>query len=131
MAVLNQAGTTNQRGAVEQYGQGHRNSKIAADSTKITPAGPYVSKGTNDSIIGTVPPGKTGLPQISTVIQDATDPLVAGQQPNNQADNFLASKPSLVTTGPATDQFTAGGGVPAMNAAQDAQVGKSLSPQHE
>jgi hypothetical protein len=113
MATLNQAGTTSQKGATEQYGQNNRGS-AAFDSTKITPRD-------SGSILGTVPPGKVGIKQTSGVIQDSTDPLVSGQLANNQADNFLASTPGAQGSGNA----------PTVNAAQLASAGKSLAPEHE
>jgi hypothetical protein len=123
-AVATPGGTLGE-GNVAQYG----NSAALSGGQTITPAGPYKSQGTNNSIIGTVPPGKTGLPQISTVVQQATD-MKVGKLPNNQADNFIAStasKPSIVVN----DYFTPGAGVPAMNEDQDPQEGTSLAPQHE
>lgn len=103
------------KGNVAQYGQAS-----VSGSQSITPAGPYVSKGTNNNIIGTVPPGKTGLPQISTVVQNPTS-LLDGKNPgngSNQADSFLNS--------------TAGQGlIPTVNAAQLPSAGQSLAPEHE
>ncbi len=108
-------------GNAAQYGGGNSAAEINQTRTSITPAGPYISKGTNDSIIGTVPPGKAGIPQIRTVIQNPTS-LVVGKASVggsvNQPDNYL----------PAT--FSQGT-VPAVNAAQGPETGKSLSPQHE
>ena len=110
MSVLNQAGTTVNKGAAEQYGQNNRGA-AAFDSTKITP---YDS----GNVLGTVPPGKAGIKQISGVVQDSTDPIVSGQLANNQADNFLAS--------------TAGVGlVPTVNPSQLASAGKSMAPETE
>jgi hypothetical protein len=55
-------------GNISQYGNGG----TLTGSNQITPAGPYISAGTNNSIIGTVPPGKDGIPQVRTVIQNPT-----------------------------------------------------------
>ena len=115
MAVLNQAGTTTNKGAAEQYGQNGR-TNTAFDSTQITP---YDS----GTVLGTVPPGKAGLKQISGVVQDSTDPIVSGQLPNNQADNFMAVSPS--------GSNATSGLPPTVNPAQTASAGKSLAPQHE
>ena len=115
MATLNQAGTTSQKGATEQYGQNNRGS-AAFNSTKITP---YDS----GNVLGTVPPGKVGLKQISGVIQDSTDPIVSGQLANNQADNFMAVSPSGANT--------TSGLPPTVNPAQLRSAGKSLAPEHE
>lgn len=106
MATLNVAGSTNQKGRTAQYQLSGTNA-----SATITP---YDS----GTILGTVPPGKAGIKLISGVIQNSTDPLVSGQLSGNQADNFLASSPSLGT-------------VPTQNAAQQASAGKSLAPEHE
>jgi hypothetical protein len=103
-------------GNAAQYGQGS-----VSGSQSITPAGPYISAGTNNNIIGTVPPGKTGIPQISTVIQNPTSLRVGSASVGgsvNMADNFLPA-----TSGQGT--------VPTVNAAQAASAGKSLAPEHE
>ncbi len=116
----NPSGTKGPGNAI-QYGGGNSTAENNQTKTSITPAGPYISKGTNNNIIGTVPPGKTGLPQISTVIQNPTSLVVGNASVGgsvNQPDNYL----------PAT--FSQGT-VPAVNAAQAASAGKSLSPEHE
>ena len=110
MSVLNQAGTTVNKGAAEQYGQNNRGA-AAFDSTKITP---YDS----GNVLGTVPPGKAGIKQISGVIQDSTDPIVSGQLANNQSDNFMGA-----TTGV--------GLIPTVNPSQLASAGKSMAPETE
>lgn len=106
MATLNVAGSTNQKGRTAQYQLSGVNS-----SATITP----FDSGT---VLGTVPPGKAGIKQISGVIQNSTDPLVSGQLVNNQADNFLAVDSGV-------------GVVPTVNPAQAASAGKSLAPEHE
>lgn len=121
-------------GNIIQYGGG--NSAAENNQTVGTgapsPAGPYISKGTNNSIIGTVPPGKAGLPQISTVVQNATDlkcgiASVGGS--SNMADNWLPASTAKVndTTVPGAG---AGGNV-TPNAAQLDSAGQSLGPATE
>ena len=88
----------------------------------------YELSGTNDSatigpfdsgtVLGTVPPGKAGLKQISGVIQNATDLTVGGVTATNESLNFLESS-------------TGTGKVPTVNTAQDPANGLSLSPEHE
>lgn len=69
------------------------------------------------TVLGTVPPGKAGLKQISGVIQRAAD-LKCGIVGTNEPDNFLPST-------------AVAGGVPTVNAAQLASAGVSLAPEHE
>lgn len=108
-------------GNAAQYGGGNSAAEINQTVTSITPAGPYISAGTNNNIIGTVPPGKAGLPQVRTVMQNPTSLRVGIASVGgsvNMADNWL----------PAT---FAQGTVPTANTAQGESQGKSLSPQHE
>lgn len=111
-------------GNAAQYGGGNSVAENSQTRTSITPAGPYIAKGTNDLIIGTVPPGKPGIPQVRTVMQNPTS-LVVGNasvaKSVNMADNWIpaiASQTALAA--PSTE-----------NDAQGASAGKSLSPQHE
>lgn len=67
------------------------------------------------TVLGTVPPGKAGIKQISGVIQRAAD-LTVGIIGTNQPDNFLPST-------------AVAGGVPTQNAAQQASAGVSLAPE--
>lgn len=119
-------------GNVIQYGGGNSAAENQQTETSITPAGPYISKGTNNSIIGTVPPGKAGLPQISTVKQNATDlkcgiASVGGS--SNMADNWLPA--STATVKDTTVPGAGAGGNVTPNAAQLDSAGSSLSPAHE
>ena len=129
--------------------------------TNITPAGPgwriagSDSKGaTNNNIIGTVPPGKLGIPQISTVVQNSTDPLICSAalltgdviqgvapssspsstpalptgKPVQQADNFLQSTATLPSAAQLSDVYM---GTPKKNDAQKSSAGLSLSQETE
>ena len=93
-------------GKVAQYGLSGTN-----DSATI---GPFDS----GTVIGTVPPGKAGLKQISGVIQNASDLTSGGVTAMNESLNFLPSSSGT-------------GLVPTVNAAQDPENGLSLSPEHE
>ena len=89
------------KGAVQQYG------------TAGT-IGPFDS----GSIIGTVPPGQTGIKQIDGTIQNATDLTVGGVTSTNESLNFLPSSAGV-------------GLVPTVNSAQIESNGLSMSPQTE
>jgi hypothetical protein len=69
------------------------------------------------TVLGTVPPGKAGIKQISGVIQRAAD-LTVGIAGTNEPKNFLEST-------------AVASGVPTVNAAQLASAGVSLAPEHE
>ena len=144
MATLNQAGTTVNKGAAEQYGQNGRTS-AAFDSTLITPAGagsgvktaskPGTYANPANAGTGGTGTGSAGADLLnSVVIQDSTDPLVIGQVANNiganTPDNFLNSTVAAVpasSVGPGSAAY----GVATVNAAQAASAGKSLAPEHE
>lgn len=117
MATINAAGTTSQKGKTAQY---QIDGKVTGGT--VHPAGSLPALASSN-VIGTVPPGKAGIVQISTVIQRSTDPLVSGQNPApkgvNQADNFVANTAAV------------GQGIPTVNAAFTAAAGKSLAPEHE
>lgn len=70
------------------------------------------------TILGTVPPGKAGIKQISGVIQNAADLTVGGVTATGESLNFMPST-------------AVAGGVPTVNAAQAASAGVSLTPEHE
>lgn len=119
-------------GNVAQYGGGNSAAETAATQS-ITPAGPYISKGTNDSIIGTVPPGKPGIPQIRTVINRATDLKVSSASisgSSNEPDNVLTADWAQVGSS-ATSGVTGAEGNVTPNPAQQESAGKSLAPGHE
>lgn len=115
-------------GNIAQFGGGNSAAEVAATQDNILPAGPgWRIQGTdsggaqNNNIIGTVPPGKVGLPQISVIKQNATDlkvgnAAVAGS--SNYPDNWLPSTSSQ-------------GVPPAVNTTQDPQQGLSMGPQTE
>jgi len=125
-------------GNVAEYGGGNSAAQTAATQT-ITPAGPGwriqgtdTGGATNNNIIGTVPPGKTGLPQISTVVQRATDLKVANASvggSSNMPDNYLPASTAQVTSATVPGAGAEGNVTP--NAAQLASAGKSLAPEHE
>lgn len=119
----NPSGTVGPGNAL-QYGSGSNAVETSATGGSITPAGPYIAGGTSDLIIGTVPPGKAGIPQIRTTIQNPTQlkcgtASIAGSR--NMADNWI----------PATASQTALADPSTPAADQHADAGKSLSPQHE
>ena len=118
-------------GNIALFGGGNSAAEVAATQDNVLPAGPgwriagSDSAGAqNNNIIGTVPPGKTGLPQISVIKQNATD-LKCGSASvggsSNYADNWL----------PATASQTAKADPSTVNTAQDPQQGLSLGPQTE
>jgi hypothetical protein len=113
MATINAAGNTNQKGKTAQY---QIDGIVTGGSVHPAGALPALASST---VIGTVPPGKPGITQISTVIQRSTDPLVSGQDATNQADNFVANTAAV------------GQAIPTVNAAFTAAAGKSLAPEHE
>lgn len=84
-------------------------------SMQVTLGGPVLT------VIGTVPPGRPGITQISGVIQRATD-LISNQLPLGNTLTSTASQgvPPVSTGNPPTE-----------NAAQHASVGLSLAPNHE
>lgn len=97
------------KGAVAQYGIAGQSGKSAYDSTKITPRD-------TGNILGTVPPGKTGIKLVSGVIQNAADLAVDG---------------TAGVTGNALLPTSAVGKTPTLNTAQAASAGLSLAPEHE
>lgn len=97
------------QGAVEQYGQSGRDSKVAYVPTNITPRD-------TGNILGTVPPGKPGLKLVSGVIQNATALTVDG---------------TAGVTGNALLPTSGVGVTPTVNPAQLASAGLSLAPEHE
>lgn len=94
------------RGEVEQYQK--------SGTTAAADIHPFDS----GTVLGTVPPGKAGVKQISGVIQRAADLTVGGVTSRNESLNFLPST-------------AVAGGVPTVNAAQLASAGVSLAPEHE
>jgi hypothetical protein len=123
MAVVNvagtQTGTQGLKGITQQY------QLSGKQSATIVPG-----NGLGSGVIGTVPPGKAGIVQIDNTIQNSTDPLVSGQLPLNQADNFAASTASMGPNGPSGVPYSTGV-PPTPNAAQSQSAGKSMSPQTE
>ena len=87
----------------------------ADTSMQVTLGGPKLT------IIGTVPPGKPGITQISGQAQHATK-LVCNNQPLGNTLPSTASQgvPPVSTGNP-----------PTVNAAQVTSAGLSLSPEHE
>lgn len=125
-------------GNTAQYGGGNSAAEVAANQAGILPAGPgWRIQGsdsggaTNNNIIGTVPPGKSGIPQISTVKQNPTSLVVGNASVGgsvNMADNYLPATTAQIGVVVAPD-FAEGNVTP--NAAQLASAGKSLAPEHE
>ena len=99
--------TAKTTGAVAQY-------RLSGTNSSAT-IGPYDS----GNILGTVPPGKAGIKQISGVIQNATTPMTVTPS-GTDPQNFLSC----------TSQPQASGD-PIENSAQHASAGLSLAPQHE
>lgn len=121
-------------GNIIQYGGGNSTAQTAqtVGAGAPSPAGPYVSKATNNNIIGTVPPGKAGLPQISTVVQNATDlkcGIASIQGSVNEANNWLPA--STATVKDTTVPGAGAGGNVTPNAAQLDSAGQSLGPATE
>ena len=109
--AANFTGDTTELGMVKQYQKAG-----TTDTSSTNTIGPYDS----GTILGTVPPGKSGLKLVSGVIQNATN-MICNDSP---LGNTLPSTASEVTS-------TVGTGVPAVNTAQDPANGLSLSPEHE
>ena len=177
MATLNAAGDANNEGTTGQpqgtatsasgvkgvVAQYQKSGIVGGNPTQtnIVPAGPgwriagSDSKGaTNNNIIGNVPPGKPGEPQVRTTIQNSTDPLICSAaqatgeviqgvapssspsstpplptgKPVQQADNFLQSTATLPSAAQLSDVYM---GIPKKNDAQKASAGLSLSQETE
>jgi hypothetical protein len=106
------------KGAVKQYQLDGIN-----DATSGTESiGPYDS----GTILGTVPPGKPGIKQISGVIQRADAALLCDATIRNCGNNLVPSYNEIGSGAPAGFD-----GLPAAPAGSDAEDGLSLAPQHE
>jgi hypothetical protein len=138
-------------GNVAQYGGGGNAAENAQTVTSIVPADSYIQSTTFSAqdgsqalktvvnVIGTVPPGKAGIPQIRTTMQNPTSLVVSkaavGVAPNlattsvNMPDNYLPADFSAAVS--TVVGATGAQGPSSPNAAQASSSGKSLSPQHE
>jgi hypothetical protein len=106
------------KGAVKQYQYDGVNDATAALET-ITPGDGSSTGAAGATIIGTVPPGKAGIRQVSTVVQRASV-LLADSTAGN-VGNALVSDYSVV----------AGHGDPTPPTGSTAADGLSQAPEHE
>lgn len=122
-----------------QYGSGNNAAITAANQDSILPAGPGwriagsdSGGAVNNNIIGTVPPGKPGITQISTTKQNPTSLKVGNASVGgsvNMPDNYLPASTSQV--GSSVVPGVGAGGNVTQNTNQTAVAGMSLAAQHE